>query len=683
MLWYDFDVNKNAFPETIRVVADWLWFVSSRWNSITDKNKFIEQNLQPLLTGGFRDPKVAAGGKIKYPSPALGTFVRNLGFIDDEYHISKLVELVAKGQITLEEYSLVILSKHRGWVDGKPVVNFLVLLCLYLRANGYCDVSEEMLETLSKVDGYSLTPTLSSDGNRNDMLYNYIKGTGLFDEELATSGSKRHLILKEAAKEIIDFIADNKDTIKLESCTDKNERYIYYGNITSGIFMLKGKLLPSKWKCFYPNLLSTPTPLQKIVYGAPGTGKSHGTDKIIKKYYPNREAEKDFVFRTTFHPDSDYSTFVGCYKPKKQAKDMFAAKGMAESEILKRFMDSKDSSKYGSIKARYLYEYLLYYQDLKKLGIKPASLAAKLTASGFTATAYTSEAGMMEYIHDWLVSEGYTNAELTYEFVPQSFTKAYVAAWKTKLEGENKPVFLVIEEINRGNCAQIFGDLFQLLDRNEDGFSEYPIKPDTDLGNYLKEEFKKAGLTSDKYKAVVDGEELLLPNNLYIWATMNTSDQSLFPIDSAFKRRWDWKFVPIKDAKEGWKIEFSFKTKADDGSETEEIFEQDWYPFLSKINKIIYKMTLSADKQMGYFFCKADNKVISLDKFVNKVAFYLWNDVFKDYSMGEGDLFKYKDGDKEEDIVFTSFFNEEGDINAKVAKAFIQNVMAWDEEKAK
>lgn len=137
--------------------------------------------------------------------------------------------------------------------------------------------------------------------------------------------------------------------------------------------------------------------------------------------------------------------------------------------------------------------------------------------------------------------------------------KAYLAAWKKYAEGGEtaEPQFLIIEEINRGNCAQIFGDLFQLLDRNGNGFSTYPIEADADL----QKEITKAFAEEEKYKIngelsvesavkdytsnygaslsedILKGRILLLPNNLYIWATMNTSDQSLFPIDSAFKRR--------------------------------------------------------------------------------------------------------------------------------------------------
>ena len=141
------------------------------------------------------------------------------------------------------------------------------------------------------------------------------------------------------------------------------------------------------------------------------------------------------------------------------------------------------------------------------------------------------------------------SAKISYEFIPQAFTKAYVTAWNTKDD-----VYLVIEEINRGNCAQIFGDLFQLLDRKK-GVSEYPIDSDTDLADYIEQELKDSP-RSDIPNEVQTGEKLMLPSNFYIWATMNTSDQSLFPIDSAFKRRWDWVYIPIKPhEEENYKIE--------------------------------------------------------------------------------------------------------------------------------
>lgn len=170
--------------------------------------------------------------------------------------------------------------------------------------------------------------------------------------------------------------------------------------------------------------------------------------------------------------------------------------------------------------------------------------------------------------------------------------------------------YLVIEEINRGNCAQIFGDLFQLLDR-KDGKSEYKIKADKDLAKYLAD---KLGADSEGVK---DGK-LCLPANLHILATMNTSDQSLFPMDSAFKRRWEWEYVPINygtDVQSG-----EFEITIGDKSYS-------WVTFIEKVNDKIFALTQSEDKQMGNFFIKH-----SIDKkgFMSKVMFYLWYEVLRD-----------------------------------------------------
>ena len=346
-------------------------------------------------------------------------------------------------------------------------------------------------------------------------------------------------------------------------------------------------------------------PLQQIFYGAPGTGKSHRIKEIIKE---NGIDEKEQVIRTTFHPDSDYSTFVGCYKPIMKA-----------------------------VPQTYVVE------------------------------------GKEKPVIDIATSQQSQKDEIVYDYTPQAFIQAYTKAWTT-----DKPVILVIEEINRGNCAQIFGDIFQLLDRGDDGISEYEIKSDKALENYLRDYF---AAFEDVDKKIKSGEIMKLPANLYIWATMNTSDQSLFPIDSAFKRRWEWKYMkivrPYKKNEDGsFKIENGEKVHFDYTIEG----VHDWWAFLQHINAIIDKMTNSADKQLGYFFAKAKDDVISYDTFVSKVCFYLWNDIFKTYALDEqqGDLFSYtdKEGQKQQ-LTFPAFYNGDGNVINAVAEAFIKNVMNW------
>ena len=371
------------------------------------------------------------------------------------------------------------------------------------------------------------------------------------------------------------------------------------------------------------------TPLQQIFYGAPGTGKSHKVNKEIQNT-PNA-----LVFRTTFHPDSDYSTFVGAYKPTMKSADrLYSADELIDklSEI-KTLGHTYPCHKFAA----------KYWYSLK--GLSAADIKRIVVACDFPESM-TVEVGKGIAIGEEMAKH-VQNDKIVYSFVPQAFLKAYVAAW----QNPEQPVFLVIEEINRGNCAQIFGDIFQLLDR-KDGVSEYPIKADQDIRDYLAKEFAGYDLEAN----ILSAEELVLPANLHIWATMNTSDQSLFPIDSAFKRRWDWKYMPIHDAGENWTIALSD-------------VEYDWWDFVEKINNVIGNMTSSEDKKLGYFFCKACNGKIDAEKFVNKVVFYLWNDVFKDYELSDK---AFQDGEGK--LTFNKFYTPLGDANESTIKTLMENM---------
>lgn len=370
-------------------------------------------------------------------------------------------------------------------------------------------------------------------------------------------------------------------------------------------------------------------PLQQIFYGAPGTGKSHKVNKEIQN------TANALVFRTTFHPDSDYSTFVGAYKPTMKSADrLYSADELIDklSEI-KTLGHTYPCHKFAA----------KYWYSLK--GLSAADIKRIVVACDFPESM-TVEVGKGIAIGEEMAKH-VQNDKIVYSFVPQAFLKAYVAAW----QNPEQPVFLVIEEINRGNCAQIFGDIFQLLDRKE-GVSEYPIKADQDIRDYLAKEFAGYDLEAN----ILSGEELVLPANLHIWATMNTSDQSLFPIDSAFKRRWDWKYMPIHDAGENWTIALSD-------------VEYDWWDFVEKINNVIGNMTSSEDKKLGYFFCKACNGKIDAEKFVNKVVFYLWNDVFKDYELSDK---AFQDGEGK--LTFNKFYTPSGDANESTIKTLMENM---------
>ncbi len=285
-------------------------------------------------------------------------------------------------------------------------------------------------------------------------------------------------------------------------------------------------------------------PHQIIFYGSPGTGKSRTVENITR----NKR-----IIRTTFHPETDYHSFVGSYKP---------------------------------------------------------------------------------------VMNG---SNIEYKFVPQAFTKAYCEA----LKNPNEPHFLIIEEINRGNCAQIFGDIFQCLDRDETGKSKYEVDCNQDLANYLKEVFTDTDIVTDK---------IILPNNLYILATMNTSDQSLFPMDSAFKRRWDWEFVPIN-------YEDANSLNIVIGDST-----YNWGNFIEIINPKIKELTGSEDKQLGNRFVNPKDGNITFDQFRSKVLFYLWSEVYKDEYGTQNSIFKFEENGEPKDFQFGDLYNEN---STDLVKAFL------------
>lgn len=430
-------------------------------------------------------------------------------------------------------------------------------------------------------------------------------------------------------KQIANDLLSDQSFLKHDNAKNQGWRS---GAISHYVCFINARSFFMNKKIERPAVVETASnPLQQIYYGAPGTGKSHE----IKM-----QTKGKMVIRTTFHPDSDYSTFVGTYKPTTIEVPMRDVTGKVIVENSKPVTDNR----------------------------------------------------------------------IVYEFVEQAFLQAYTKAWKryasATAEGkEPEGVYLVIEEINRGNCAQIFGDLFQLLDRGNNGFSEYPIVADKDLQKQLVKAFADmaflnapaiCGMNGEKVALKIrNGEILLLPNNLYIWATMNTSDQSLFPIDSAFKRRWDWKFMKIRKGKDengnelDWKIVVKDKDKNIVKINNEDSLS--WWDFIKKINEIIASMTSSADKQLGYFFCKADEKanetdedstIISANTFVGKVLFYLWNDVFKDYGFEDASLFRYKetiDGKETvKDLTFPDFYDEDGEnVNTTRVVDFVQKVMNW------
>lgn len=274
-------------------------------------------------------------------------------------------------------------------------------------------------------------------------------------------------------------------------------------------------------------------PRNRILFGAPGTGKSftlnHEKDDLL--------ADGGEYERVTFHPDYSYANFVGTYKPVP-CKDS----------------DGKDA--------------------------------------------------------------------ITYSYVAGPFMRTYVKALQNSKTDAPKPFLLVIEEINRANIAAVFGDVFQLLDRNDDEVSEYPIQASEDIKKYLAGEL---GGNPDDYA------EIRIPDNMFIWATMNSADQGVFPMDTAFKRRWDFTYLGIDDSEAGIVGKKVILGQGD----YRRIVE--WNALRKAINNELLTYKVNEDKLMGPYFISKKNlpegeiidSAVFTRIFKNKVIMYLFDDAAK------------------------------------------------------
>ena len=274
-------------------------------------------------------------------------------------------------------------------------------------------------------------------------------------------------------------------------------------------------------------------PLQIMLYGAPGTGKSYSISSLIRLSYPgfNECDDNPYVFRTTIYRDYSYFDFIGNIMP--------------------------------------------------------------VTKDG----------------------------KISYEFVPGIFTTALFAALRNQDRGID--VYLILEEMSRGDIASIFGDIFQLLDRDDTGKSMYGIN-NKSIYEYLI-----------LNGAIKPGYKIVIPKNLHIIGTVNTSDQNVNVIDTAFKRRFDFQYVgvePIKSNNNGYVNNFSINFTSDN--------QYEWVKLYQAINHVIINdLGLAEDKQLGPFFLKDKGKDdLNREQVANKLLHYLWQDVER-VSYTSGSLF--------------------------------------------
>ncbi len=363
----------------------------------------------------------------------------------------------------------------------------------------------------------------------------------------------------------------------------------------------------------------------RIIFGAPGTGKSY-TVNSDRKELLGEENEVDYE-RVTFHPDYSYANFVGTYKPVMISSEKTHLMDKDTDYVITVLNDKEKSAqeKYDILFERFKDDNLtrlpvllgLYTDELFKTRKQDGSDAAN-----DNSVERNHGRAIRKYVN--LITGREQVSDIAYEYVPGPFMRVYVNALKGAMAGDQRPHLLIIEEINRANVAAVFGDVFQLLDRDEEGVSEYPIQTTEDIRKYLA---KELGGKPEDYARI------RIPDNMFIWATMNSADQGVFPMDTAFKRRWDFTYLGIDDSDEDIRGKYVVV-----GSKERQRIE--WNELRKAINEFLASEKINEDKQLGpYFIARSivvpadggdeiDSKRFC-DVFKHKVLMYLFEDAGK------------------------------------------------------
>lgn len=373
----------------------------------------------------------------------------------------------------------------------------------------------------------------------------------------------------------------------------------------------------------------------RIVFGAPGTGKSHLLEMDSVCFGKNVE-------RVTFHPSYSYANFVGSYKPTMTKNESIV---FADEEKKTVLTILQDKSKTAQEKYDLLYE-KFKDKDLTRLPI----LLGIYTDEGFKTkkvdgmeTDNSVERNHGKALRPYLnLQPKNSSKEITYEYVPGPFMRIYTRA----VNHPQEKFLLLIEEINRANVAAVFGDVFQLLDRKS-GVSEYPIATSEDIKAFLLNNLeclkgKMIDELSDEESRLY--QEMRIPDNMFIWATMNSADQGVFPMDTAFKRRWEFEYIGVDDeAKEVEKYIIPI------GDKDHRKYVK-WNDLRERINDILVsdECKVNEDKLLGPFFISknmlesaCENEERFIKAFESKVIMYLFEDAMK---MRPKNIFKKHEG---------------------------------------
>lgn len=413
----------------------------------------------------------------------------------------------------------------------------------------------------------------------------------------------------------VEFVRDD-DTREIIVLLKVNYEYDKESNESSEVAITDGIIFNTGYESTFSR--------NRILFGAPGTGKSFTINRDRMELL-GKDNEDDYE-RVTFHPEYSYANFVGTYKPVMVDDSAKIISLASEKEVLAVLTDETKSAqeKYDQLYDRFKGDGLTRLPLLLGLYTDESFKTRKADgsdAAGDNSVERNHGRAIRPYVNLSKPSSG--KKDISYEYVPGPFMRMYVKALKNSRTDNIKPFLLIIEEINRANVAAVFGDIFQLLDRGDDFVSEYPIQATEDVKKYLAKE-----LGGDP----CDYNKIKIPDNMFIWATMNSADQGVFPMDAAFKRRWDFTYLGIDDNDQD--LQGKYVYLADDKSQKVE-----WNKLRKAINNFLAKEKINEDKQLGpYFISRSivvpnDSEEIDRDRFINtfknKVIMYLFEDAAK------------------------------------------------------
>lgn len=571
-------------------------------------------------------------------------FVESNGLIG-EYILEKLYEIHKLQDFTMY-FNTIICTLREGALNGKIMSfpdsdeKFKNIVIDAEKRRMY----REMVKEIYGFSGRGKTPDDDTyTPNANYRVLTELKNLNLIQVSHKYDGLDTY-VLTSNGYHLLKYIDKNLSKIKEDAPVEIKERIRFYTGYNSD----KSR--------------------NRIIFGAPGTGKSYTLNDEAEKLI-GVENEEDYE-RVTFRPDYSYANFVGTYKPVMvKTRNEF----VLDEEKKRVISILQDKSKTAQEK------YDLLYDDFKDDGLTrlPILLGVYTDDDFKTRKVDGTEAAndnsvernhgraIRQYLNLSAVDEN-NKKEIAYEYVPGPFMRVLVKALKSAMTDNPKPYLLIVEEINRANPAAVFGDIFQLLDRDSKGVSEYAISTSQDMRAYLARE-----LDVDEREV----KTIKIPDNMFIWATMNSADQGVFPMDTAFKRRWDFEYIGINANRE--KVE-KYVIPVGNSANRKYVY---WNELRNAINDKLAsdECKVNEDKLLGPFFVSKSTLETALDNqddfvktFESKVLMYLFEDAMK----------------MSPKKIFAGSFNDKGRIMfSEVCEAFEQsgigvfgfNIQVYDE----